>query len=359
MSVEVTFELPYTQWDWQVAVYVALLGLAGGAYLTAYVADVLSHRLNAPEYGRLASSGYLIGLAGILIGPPILLSHLATPFRAMLVPLSMTNFGSWMTIGAYMLGGLAVGTVLMFAWTSFGKARPSAPEVATDGGSAKAATGDRTVGGVRGIVSRVGLLDTIDTVADTTRPSGPARLGLGAFFGLFAAGVLVYSAMALGSGPYDRVPLWDKTFLLPVQIFSGLGAGLVAAVGLTAVTERSLGRELQTAALSGAGLLVLALIALVVTVLALPAQVPEAQSGVDNLVGSYAWLFVGVGVVVGVVVPIALTAGAALGQRRDALAPSGATTAYALAAVCVIVGKVALTLSYLLAGEFTPIVLPM
>ena len=374
MAVEVTFELPYTQWDWKVAVYIALIGIASGAYLSGFVADLLSRQRDSREFGRVARYGYLAGLAGIAIGPPVLLSHLATPFRAMVIPLTMTNFGSWMTIGAYMLGGLALGSLVMFAWTAFGRERPHAPtaedleggvaadggrDVASDGGPAEAATGDQTAGGVRSVADRVGLLDRLDALADYTRPSEPVRLAIGAVFGIFAAGVLVYSAMAYGSGPTERVPLWDKTFLIPVQIASGLGAGLVVAVGLAALADRSIGRDLQNAALAAGGLLVLALAAIVATVVALPGQAPAAEPAVDNLLGTYAWLFVGLAVVVGLIVPIVLSIGGALGQRKGSLSPSAATATYAIAAVLVVVGKIALALAYLLAAEFTPMPLPL
>ena len=374
MAVEVTFELPYTQWDWKVAVYVAMLGIASGAYLSGFVADLLSRQRESSEYGQIAKYGYLTGLVGIAIGPPILLSHLATPLRAMVIPLTMTNFGSWMTLGAYMLGGLALGTLLMFAWTAFGRDRPHAPtaedleggvaadggsDVASDGGPAEAATGDQTTGGVRSVAARVGLLDRLDALADYTRPSEPVRLAIGALFGLFAAGVLLYSAMAYGSGPTERVPLWDKTFLIPVQIASGLGAGLVVAVGLTAIADRSVGRELQNGALAAGGLLVVALATVLATVFALPGQVPAAEPAVENMVSTYAWLFIGVAVIGGLVVPVVLTIGAAVGQRRGTLSPSAATASYAFAAALVIVGKIALALSYLLAAEFTPLPLPI
>ncbi|WIV66676.1 NrfD/PsrC family molybdoenzyme membrane anchor subunit [Natrialbaceae archaeon AArc-T1-2] len=376
MAVEIGFELPYTQWDWKVGFYIAMIGIASGAYLMGYVADVRSRR-GERDHGRVAKWGYLTGLVGIGVGGPVLLSHLATPFRAMLVPLIMTNFGSWMAIGPYLLGPLALGALLMFVWVAFGRDRPHGPSVTTesegvaadggrdvssDGGTdsdpARAATGGQA-GGIRRIFNRAGILDHLDALADRTRPTETVRLGVGALFGIFAAGVLIYSAMAYGTGMTDRVPLWDKTFLIPVQVLSGLGAGLAVAVGLATLEDRAVGRTMQEYALTASGLLVATLVAVLATVALLPGQVPAAEPAVDNMLSTYATLFVGGAVLVGLVVPILLLAGGALGQRRGALGQRGAATAFVAAGVLVIVGKITLALTYLLAAEFTPLPLPM
>ncbi|ELY54533.1 anaerobic dehydrogenase transmembrane subunit [Natronococcus amylolyticus DSM 10524] len=378
MATEIAFELPYTEWNWRIGVYIAMIGIAGGAYLTGYVADLLSARSNASEHGRIAKYGYLVGLLGLAIGPPVLLSHLATPFRAMLIPLTMTNLGSWMAIGAYMLLGFGLGSFLMFVWVAFGASRPHSPtvaegsegtlaadggrDVASDGGAedgpARAATGG-TTGGIRGILERLGLVDRLDSLADYTRPSEPIRLALGGVFAIFAAGVLVYSAMAYGSGATERVALWDKTFLVPVQIFGGLGAGLAVSVGLTAVADRSVSPTIQNYALGAAGLLAATLAAVLATVFLLPEQVPAAEPAVQNLLTTHATLFVGVVVIAGLIVPILLSVGTVVGQRRDAVSATAAATSYAIAGLLVIAGKVALALAYLLAAEFTPIPLPV
>lgn len=375
MVLEIIFEAPYTQWDWKVGVYVALIGIAGGAYLTGYVADLLSWRTATREHGKVARYGYLTGLGGLIVGPPILLSHLATPFRAMLLPLTMTNLDSWMTIGSYMLAGFGLGTFLMFAWTAFGKDRPHSTavagggdeevaadggqDVAADGGPAKAATGGQTSGGVRSIADTVGLLDRLDALSDYTRPSEKARLALGAFFAIFATGTLLYSAMAFGSGSTQRVPMWDKTFLVPVKIFGGLGAGLTVSVALAAVSERSVGRTVGNYALAAAGLLLVSLLAVAATVVVLPGQSAAAAESIGNALTEHAFLFIGVAVIGGLVLPILLLAAGALGQRNDALSPTAATGSYVLAAVLVVAGKVALALTYLVASEFTALPLPV
>ncbi|AGB39051.1 hypothetical protein [Natronococcus occultus] len=375
MATEVVFELPYTQWDWRIGTYIALIGIASGAFLMGYFADVLSWRRGVREHGKIAQYGYLAGLIGLAIGPPVLLSHLATPLRALMLPVIMTNLDSWMAIGPYLLVVFGLGAVLMFLWVTFGEKRPHRPtaesgesvaadggrDVASDGGdpgTAEAATGG-TAGGVRNVVRRVGLLDRLDALADYTRPSEPIRLVLGGVFAIFAAGVLVYSAMAYGSGMTERVALWDKTFLLPVQIFSGLGAGLAVTVGLTAIADRSVSRTVQNYALGAAGLLTATLVAVLATVLLLPEQVPAAEPAVGNLLTTHATLFVGVAVIGGLVVPILLSVGAVVGQRRAGLSPTAATASYAVAGLLVIVGKVALAIAYLLAAEFAPIPLPV
>lgn len=369
MTLEIIFSEPYTQWDWKIGQYVALIGIAAGAYLTGYVADVLSRRYDSLGHSTVAKYGYLTGLLVMAVSPLIMLSHLATPFRAMALPLTMSNLGSWMAIGSYLLGGFALGAFLMFAWAAFGTGRPGAPSEAnvaadggtvTDGGTADTATGTGgSAEGFRGVADRVGLLDTLDSIADTTRPSEPVRLGLGALFAVFAAGVLLYSAEALGSGTTGRVALWDKTFLIPVQVLGGLGGGLAATVGLVTIVERSVGRTVQNYSLAAAGLLVVYLLGLVGTVLMLPGYNPDAAAGVQNLVGANAGLFVGVGVVAGIVVPVALIVGTVFGRRSGSLSPNAAAVSYALAAALVVAGKIAVGLSYILAAEFTPLPLPV
>jgi protein NrfD len=369
MPTEIAYDLPYTQWNWRIGVYIALIGIAGGAYLTGYLADVLSTRRESREHGRVAKYGYLTGLLGLAIGPPVLLSHLATPFRAMMIPLTMTNLDSWMAIGSYMILGFGLGALLMFVWTAFGQNRPNAratavadggtEDVAADGGPAKAATGGDTASGLRGIANRTGLLGPIDALADATRPSSRTRLAIGGIFGVFAAGVLLYSAMAFGSGSTERVALWDKTFLIPVQILGGLGAGLTVAVGMAAIESRQSNRTLENYSLAASGLLVASVATVLATVVLLPGQVPAAEPAIDNMLGTHAMLFVGGAVIAGLVVPIALSLVAVLGRRNGLLSPTAATASYAVAGLLVVVGKIALALTYLVAAEFTPMPLPI
>ncbi|WP_290817457.1 dehydrogenase [Halovivax sp.] len=380
MPTEIAFELPYTEWGWKVGIYIAMIGIAGGAYLTGYAADLLSFRSGSEEdarrHGRVAQFGYLVGLGGLVVGPPVLLSHLATPFRAMMIPLTMTNLGSWMAIGSYLLIAFGLGTALMFLWVTFGRERPHAPDltapdegaaatdggrdVASDGGAdepARAATEGGAAEGVRDVFDRA--RDPLDAFADYTRPSEPVRLAIGGFFAVFAAGVVLYSAMAYGSGPTERVAMWDPTFLVPVQILGGLGAGLTAAVAIAAAVERRPGRVTRRYALAAGGLLVATLAAIVVQLVYLPVANADAAPAVENLLTTHATLFVGGAVIAGLLVPIALLVGATYARRREALSPSGVAASYAVAGLLVVGGKITLALAYLQAAEFTTIPLPM
>ena len=366
MATEIIFTEPYTQWDWRIAQYVALIGIAGGAYLTGYVADVYSSRTGANEHTRIAKYGYIAGLLIVGIAPPIMLTHLGAPLRAMALPLTMTNLASWMARGSYILGVFAPGIILMFGWMVFGRDRPGARTggiaadggTVTDGGTAETATGTAgRAGAFRGVADKVGLLGTLDTIADRTRPSDPIRLGIGAIVAVFAAGVLLYSAMALGSGKTFRVPLWDKTFLIPIQILGGLAGGVTVTIGLASLAERDVAETAGRYALAGAALLVAYLVALVAMVLALPGYNPEAASGVANLTGDHIAMFGGVGIAAGVVVPALLLLFA--GIRGRSLSSRSAVGAYVVAAALVIVGKIAFSLSYMMAAEFTSLPLPV
>lgn len=366
MATEIIFTEPYTQWDWRIAQYVALIGIAGGAYLTGYIADVLSSRTGSDEHTKIAKYGYISGVLIVGIAPPLMLTHLGAPFRAMALPLTMTNFASWMAIGSYILAAFAPGVILMFGWMIFGKKRPGARTrgglaadggTVPDGGTAEAATGTAgRAGAFRGVADKVGLLGVFDTIADKTRPSDPIRLGIGALVGVAAAGVLLYSAMALGSGKTVRVPLWDKTFLIPVQILGGIGGGVTVTLGLTALAERDLGATAGKYALAGVALLAAYLAAIVVTVLALPGHNPEAAPAVANLTGDYMAMFGGVGIAAGIVLPALLLLVA--GVRGRSLSSGATVGAYAGAAALVLVGKIAFALSYIMAANFTPLPLP-
>ncbi len=365
MILEVLFEAPWLDWGWKIGVYIALIGIASGAYLTGYAADVLSYLRDEPRHGAIAKHGYLVGLVGLAIGPPIMLSHLATPFRAMMVPLTMSNLGSWMAIGAWMMMVFALGTGVLFLWTAFGREHPHRhPRVgagrgaSTDGGRDVASAGVDATGGIRNVANRTGLLNPLDRVSDVTRPSEPVRLAVGGVISVFAFGVLLYSAMAFGSGPTGRVALWDKTFLIPVQISGGLGVGLASAVGLTAIADRQVGPVLRKHSIAAGGILAVSLLSVLATIVLLPEVRPGAEPAVANMLTTYTLEFVGLAVVVGLVVPIALLIGTPLAQRREALSTAQARASYFVAGLLAIVGKITLALIYLLAAEFVPLPLP-
>lgn len=350
MTLEIIFERPFTDWGLKIGIYITLVGIAGGAYLMGYLDDLLNAYRPEGGYGQVSSYGYLIGLLGIGIGGPVLLSHLGAPIRAALIPLTMTNLESWMARGSYLIPALAIGSLLMFIWTAFGTGRPGAGEadesVATDGGS---------MGGIRSVTAKIGIGDHLDAVADATRPPARPRLAIGGLFGIVAAVALLYSAMALGSGSTGRVELWTKQFLIPVQMTSGLGVGMIAAVGLAAIVERSLEPAVDRYAAVGAIILVGTLLSLVVTVLQLPDQSATAASSVDALMTTYGWLFLGGAVVIGLVIPILLVAGTLVAIRQGQLSPSHRVKSFVAAGALAVLGKFALTFSYMLAAEYRPL----
>ncbi|MES3516294.1 MAG: dehydrogenase, partial [Natronomonas sp.] len=163
-----------------------------------------------------------------------------------------------------------------------------------------------------------------------------------------AAGVLLYSAMALGSGSTNRVPLWDKTFLIPVQMLGGLGAGMALSIGFAAITEGEVGETMKKYALVSAVLLAGSLLAIAATVLALDTP------GVANML-EMTWLFIVGSIVVGLLIPIGLQFAAAF----DAVSAKAAAGSLFAAGVLAVVGKLALAMTYLLAAEFTPLPLPV
>jgi formate-dependent nitrite reductase membrane component NrfD len=87
-------------WTWEVPAYFWLGGLAGGAYLTASLAQ----RFGSPDDRRIAADGYYLAAAALVPCAPLLIADLGRPdrFHHMLrifKPLSPMNLGAWTLTG--------------------------------------------------------------------------------------------------------------------------------------------------------------------------------------------------------------------------------------------------------------------
>jgi formate-dependent nitrite reductase membrane component NrfD len=280
-------------WTWEVPAYFWLGGMAGGAYLTASLAQ----RFGSADDRRFTADGYYLAAAALVPCAPLLIADLGRPdrFHHMLrifKPLSPMNLGAW-TLASF--------TPLVFF---------RAVAHATDTG--------RLPGPLRALTR---LLPS--SVMDT----------LGSLLGMVLAG---YSGVLLGA---TNVPLWAKSRLLGgVFMASAMSSGS-AAVTLAAArrgapdpTLHRLGAIESAASLGEAAVLA--------------GYLAQSGSAARPLTtGRYGRLFWLGAVSAGILMPVLLHrfARRASGARLRSLATAGA--------VCSTAGSLALRWSIFEAGK--------
>ncbi len=173
-----------TVWGVLPALYLFLAGAAAGTFFVSAVLQIA----NDKRYGRVSCVGFIVSLALLGAGLLCLVAETEKPLRALLLPMSFTNFGSWMTIGAWLL----LAASLVFA-AAGALSLPRVRMVAGDCGSA-----------VLRAVSVVGSV--------------------------LAVGVAAYSAMLLMAAP--AVPLWSSPVLVAVFLASAASMGVAIVSGI-------------------------------------------------------------------------------------------------------------------------------
>lgn len=237
--------LPADYWDLSIPVYLYFAAVAGGAYLTGASACFLrSLRDRGPccLESEIARWGFMTAVASAAIAGLAVLSHLAVVYRAILFPVYLTNFSSWITIGTWILVLLAIFSVVCLLLQLFGE------DAAQDDGASL---------WPRVIVAKLGLLDLADRLVDRVRPP------MSVFAGLHIVGsVLALATMYTGFelAIVETVPLWNDPIMLPlVFLTSGVAAGIGITLAITMLFEREIGPifggyALVTAVLSGISL---------------------------------------------------------------------------------------------------------
>lgn len=212
-------------WDLSIPVYLYFAALAGGAYLAGSSAWLLRSRRpdsGGPE-GEIARWGFMIAVASTAVAGLAVLSHLAVVYRAILFPIYLTNFNSWITVGTWILVLLAVFSVLSLVFRLFG-------EHAAEESGASAWP--------RAVVARLRILGPIDRLVDRLRlPRVPAGVGYGV--GSLLALATMYTGFELAI--VETVPIWNRPVLMPVLF---LTSGVAAGVGLTLAVTMLFQREL-------------------------------------------------------------------------------------------------------------------
>ena len=183
-----------TVWGVLPAAYLFLAGAAAGTFFVSAVA-----LLAAPQhYGRVANRGFLGAFVLLCVGLLCLVAETEKPLRALLLPISFTNTGSWMTIGAWLL--LATTAVYAAAGAL------SLPRF-WRAGAAGSAGSDGLAGGVF-LAVRV----------------------LAAVGAVLSVGVAAYSAVLLMAA--GSVPLWNNPVLVAVFLASAASMGVAVVSAL-------------------------------------------------------------------------------------------------------------------------------
>lgn len=183
-----------TVWGVLPAAYLFLAGAAAGTFFVSAVA-----LLAAPQhYGRVANRGFLGAFVLLCVGLLCLVAETEKPLRALLLPISFTNTGSWMTIGAWLL----LATTAVYAATG----ALSLPRF-WRAGAAGSAGSDGLAGGVF-LAVRV----------------------LAAVGAVLSVGVAAYSAVLLMAA--GSVPLWNNPVLVAVFLASAASMGVAVVSAL-------------------------------------------------------------------------------------------------------------------------------
>jgi protein NrfD len=212
--------LDHTHWHLLTAVYLFFATLGGGAYLAGVVAAALGRDGERREPLAFARWAFLTAVVATAVSGIAILAHLARPLSGLLFPLTLTEFGSWITRGTWILVSLAGVSVLQLLWVHFG-------DRASD------VDGPSTV--VRRLAGVFRLRGVGDRLADLTRPGGTGYWAV-TLLGVLPALGTVYTGFELAV--VESVPLWNHPTLLPLLfIVSGVASGVAASLALTVAFE--------------------------------------------------------------------------------------------------------------------------
>jgi protein NrfD len=212
--------MDHTHWHLLTALYLFFAALGGGAYLSGVVGYVLSRDGTDPEPMAFTRWAFLTAVVAVAVAGITILAHLARPIAGVLFPLTLTEFGSWITRGTWILVTLGLFSALQALWVHFG-------ERATD------AEGPSTF--PRQLAGWLRVQSPLDGLADLLYPGGRGYW-LVTGLGVLPALGTVYTGFELAV--IGSVPLWNAPTLLPLLfIVSGLAAGVAASLALSVAFE--------------------------------------------------------------------------------------------------------------------------
>lgn len=365
--------LPHVHWAELIALYLFLGGVSGGAYLTSSWASLMKSLMDADSWlGKIllartddeehryacaetARWGSVLSVIAMAVGGIALLSHLGAPLRALTFPVLFSNYGSWLTIGTWVIVLFTTIAVLETLWLHFGSS------VATESGLSLFP---------RAILGRIdnllptehGFVWLLDRFADATRLPRRAHGALRVVGGALSLLLIVYTAMLLSD--VAVVPLWERTYLPLIFLMSGISTGISAALLGTVLSGGALTRTNHRFCLTDDAIIVVELIGigLLLSFLANSSNA-GAQVTEDALLGAYSLEFVGGVLILGTAFPVVLSITVTmLHQFTDfGETPLGArllTGGYAAKYSFVLVGGFLLRYVVLLAAVKAPLAVP-
>ncbi len=298
------FWSPAVHWGFQIAVYLFLGGLAGGSYITGYVADLLSLRTELEdEYiarRETARWGMYVAVMSIAVGGVALLLHLGQPLRAFYFPITFTNYGSWMVIGTWAIIIFTVWAVVQAFWYTFGS------EVEGEKGTSLIfrRLASKYVRLDRNGEGRSQLIRWVDWVADFTRPPRTFWLVFGALGAGLAVVLIAYTALLISA--VDSVAMWNRAYLPFIFLMSGISTGIAAATGLTILFE-GLSETVHQYSLADDGLIVIELLIIGALLGTLDSQGFSGALTQHLLNGPYLLYFWGAIIVGGLLLPVVVS----------------------------------------------------
>ena len=300
--------LTQQEYGWYIAAYLFFSGLAGGAYLTGFAADVLGFVSEDVSTSRSMHSitqwGSVLALGGVGVGMIFLLVfHLGAPIRALLFPILFVNFGSWLVIGTWIIVAFTLAATIQVFWIFWGE------EAAGKSAFPRAITGQ---------IERqfdVPVDTRLVRIANWTHPGPRRRLVLSGFGSALALGMIAYTGLKLGDVS-ATVPLWDGTLLPFLFLASALSIGLAATIGVTVLFEGLDGMNVTAFSVADDAVILGEMVVLALLLATLASGGPGAVAAFELLTEAHGLAFWGGVITLGLVLPLALSVGLIAVERR-------------------------------------------
>ncbi|MHC4234379.1 MAG: NrfD/PsrC family molybdoenzyme membrane anchor subunit [Planctomycetota bacterium] len=290
---------PQSKWSWEVAAYLFLAGLGGGAYVTGVVADFIGGQWTA-----ISKIGVVLGLPCVLVGCGFLMLDLGTPknfWRAAFCPRT-----SW----------IARGTIII------------------------------TIFMILGAVHIAFWLWPFDALA-TTEAAGIRHL-IGVLGVAFAFGTMIYTGILLAAS--RPIAFWSTAMLPLLFLVSALSTGIMAVILIASTAGSTHAGPIHSLAKIDMPLIILEMFILAFYLQATH-RVPESRASAELvLTGMVAPLFWWGVAVLGLTAPLLL-------DMLGAYALDGGQTVAvsALASACGITGGLFLRQVILSGGIHAPL----
>ena len=355
--------LTQQEYGWYIAAYLFFSGLAGGAYLTSFGADLFGwcagDEATEQSMRSITQWGVILSLGAIAAGMFFLLFfHLGAPLRAMLFPVLFVNFDSWLVIGTWIIVLFSIVAVLQALWLLWDSHRQTMAGGVREGLTGTSAFPRRVTVWIE-TRSRVPIDTWLVRLAARTNPGQMGRLTVSGVGSALALGMVAYTGLKLGYVS-ATVPLWDGTLLPFLFLASALSIGLAATMGATALFEGIHGTKVTTFSIADDVIILGEVLVLVLLLATLSAGGPGAVAAFELLTVEYGLLFWGGVVTIGLALPLVLSVALIAVERRVDIHASERLTrlirgAYTMKFGFVVLGGVALRYLIIAAAYNAPL----